>query len=196
MQDWKFYKAEGGKKRGHWSENEAFKNGAVQGYQAVSGTLLSSEIEKYIRAARRTVVVVEDSGSDSELISGDEDTSIPVEIEDWVRETPTNQASLQYSSEEFLAELRGMASPLDDNGPQMDGDGMGAQHLSSSGPRIDPDASIDNGLAVPSNGYSRELENVDELCSDVLRMHRNEDDDSGSAAEEMEIDYEFGWTGM
>ena len=40
------------------------------------------------------------------------------------------------------------------------------------------------------------VQDIHELCAGVNHMHGNTDYDSESLADQMKIDYEFGWTGM
>ena len=59
----------------------------------------------------------------------------------------------------------------------------------------------DDAANLPPNGHrinsDRDcVQDLNELCSDVNHMHGNTDNDSGLFADEMDIDYEFGWTGM
>ena len=164
MQDYKFYNAEGRTKRGHWLENGAFRNGAVQGYQATKT-------------------------SDSD--------------------TQGYQAPLQHF-DDFLAELRDMASILDYNDPETHDDmddteisERNRRHTAAKSPSHSPNiytgTAIDDALALPklpSRDHSEEFENVNNLCADVMRMHGNGGTDSGLAADKSKIVYEFGWTGM
>ena len=218
VQDYKLYNAEGGRKRGHWSHNEAFKDGAVHGYQAI--TMASVEIEDNINAAKEIIEI--DSGSDSD--SNDEDDPIPVEVEDWIRSTQASQASLQYFdlesnkwttqgeelSDDFFAELRDMACNVNIKSPEMDGDKTNEDsmavpqtrrqdesgNLPSNGAEMDTDVMTGSGLAVRSRDSPKEFEDLHELCADVLHMHRDEASNPVLAAKEMMINYEFCWTGM
>ena len=218
VQDYKPYNAEGARKRGHWSHNEAFKDGAVQGYQAI--TMASVEIEDNINAAKEIIDI--DSGSDS--YSNDENDPIPVEVEDWIRSTQASQASLQYFdlernkwtiqeeelSDDFFAELRDMACNVNTKSPEMDGDRVNEDsmavpqtrrqdesgNLPSDGAEMDTDVMTESGLAVRSRDSPKELEDLHELCADVLHMHRDEASSPELAAKKMVINYEFGWTGM
>ncbi|KAL9069090.1 MAG: hypothetical protein Q9161_005737 [Pseudevernia consocians] len=218
VQDYKPYNAEGARKRGHWSHNEAFKDGAVQGYQAI--TMASVEIEDNINAAKEIIDI--DSGSDS--YSNDENDPIPVEVEDWIRSTQASQASLQYFdlernkwtiqeeelSDDFFAELRDMACNVNTKSPEMDGDRVNEDsmavpqtrrqdesgNLPSDGAEMDTDVMTESGLAVRLRDSPKELEDLHELCADVLHMHRDEASSPELAAKKMVINYEFGWTGM
>ena len=220
FQDWKFYNAEGGRKRAHWSLNSAFRNGALQGYQAHSGMLAT--LGNTMSA--REIIVIEDSGSDSE--SGDEH-AIPAAIEDWVQKTQAATQSLKYFdletskwrtkeedlSDNFLAELRDMVCSESSRGPEMDGDTMAedamgvpksdcqnmASNLPSNGPVFDTTSNVvikDVG-AGPSRDHPKLSKNLlHELCADVLRMHGDEASNIELAANDMEIEYEYSWTGI
>ena len=88
--------------------------------------MASVEIEDNINAAKTIIDI--DSGSDSD--SSDEDGPVPMEVEDWVRNTEASRASLQYFdlgtnrwknqgeelSDGFFAELKAVASNVNANG--------------------------------------------------------------------------------
>lgn len=216
VQDWKFYNAEGGKKRGHWAENVAFKDGALKGYQAIQpGTLANLD---NITSARNIIEIEDSSGAESDSDSTEEDGPIPLRVDHWVRNTVTNQASLQFFdcetsrwttkendlSDAFMSELRGMAGNVN-AGDNVFEDTLGvpetirqdeASNLAFDNPEKDTDNVVEGGLAVPSRDPPDEFENVDELCADVMHMHGNEVMNSELAANKMEMEYEFCWTGM
>lgn len=225
VSDYKYYSAEGGRRRGHWADNLAFESGAVQGYQANrSGALASLGIEDSIRVAPEIIEIQDESGSDSDSSSSDENGPSSVEVKDWVRKLQANQASLKHFdpdigkwttqeedlNDDFLAELGYMAHNDNANGPEMDGDKMGedtmgvtgpdrqdeAGNMVSNGPEIDTDAVIEAGLAVLSRNPPEEFENLHQLCADVMDMHRDETSKSELATNEVEMDYGFCWTGM
>ncbi len=182
--------------------------------------MASVEIEDNINAAKTIIDI--DSGSDSD--SSDEDGPVPMEVEDWVRNTEASRASLQYFdlgtnrwknqgeelSDGFFAELKAVASNVNANGHEMDGDeiiedGMGVPeiyrhddtgNLPSGGPETDTDAMTESGLAVRSRNSPKDFENLHELCADVLHMHGHETSNSELTANEMESEYQFCWTGM
>ena len=180
------------------SQNQAFKEGAVRGYQVIaqSSPMASVEIEDNINAAKTIIEI--DSGSD--LDSSDEDRPVPMEVEDWVRNPKASGASLQHFdlgtnrwknlgeelSDGFCAELRAMASIYrqDDSG-----------NIPSDGPETDTAAMTQSDLAVRSRDSPKEFENLHELCADVLHMHGDQASNSELAANE-EIEYQFCWTGM
>lgn len=225
VQDYKFYNAEGGRKRGHWLDNVAFRNGALQGYQAVRpGAPAGLEIEDNIIKSAREKNSGSDQATESDFNSSDEDGPIPVEVEDWVRNTQSNQPSLQYFdleksqwmsqeedvSDDFLAELRDVVGNLDNNldgnGPEIDGDTLveNPEDVSRGGHEDrdmdgDPDfggLEMDIDSAVPGRNHLEEFEDVNELCADVMRMHGDEAVSSVQAGDIMDIDYKFSWTGM
>ncbi|CAD6589678.1 MAG: hypothetical protein ASARMPRED_004166 [Alectoria sarmentosa] len=221
VQDYKFYNAEGGKKRGDWLDNVAFRDGALQGYQAVRpGTSAGLEIEDNIIKSARKKKSVSDQATKSDSDSSDEDGPIPVEVEDWVRNAQSNQPSLQYFdleksqcmsheedvSEDFLAELRDVVGILDGNGSKIDGDALmeNPEDVSRGGHEdrdraSDPDfggLEMDIDSAVPARNDLEEFEDVNELCADVMRMHGDEAVSSVQGGDIMDLDYKFSWTGM
>lgn len=219
VQDWKFYNAEGGKKRGHWAENVAFKDGALKGYQAIqAGTLASLD---NITSARNIIEIEDSSGAESDSDSTEEDGPIPLRVDDWVRNTVANQASLQFFdfetsrwttkeddlSDTFMSELRDMAGNVN-AGDKVFEDTLGVPEtnrqdeasnlalLALDNPEKDTENMVEVGLAVHSRDPPEEFENVDELCADVMHMHGDEVMNSELAANKMEMEYEFCWTGM
>ncbi len=219
-QDYKFYNAEGGKKRGKWTNNAAFREGAVQGYQSVlSDTPTSLPIGDNVQSAREIIEISDDSIPDDD---SDSDDLMPVDVEDWVWKTPKTQPSLQFydlergewmTQEEdlddnFLAELRDIAGSFDENGPGIGGDdsagntmnvsqnayqlGDVARNSDFSGSEMDTSSVIEDSF-MP---HSEDLSNLDELCADVMHMHGDEGVRPVQRDEDMEIGYEFSWTGM
>lgn len=224
VQDWKFYNAEGARKRGHWSANVAFKDGAIQGYRAVQPVPLASlQIEDKMKSFREIIEIEDESGDESD---SSEDGATQMEIEDWVRKTKASQASLQHFdletskwttreedlTDRFIAELGYVARNVNSSGPEMDGDTMAedtmgwpesnfpdvGSNLPADGPELDNTGNtvIEEVPPVPSRSHPEQFENVDELCADVMHMHGDDASGSGSVAKGMEIDYEFSWTGM
>ena len=201
-QDYKFYNAEGGRKRGHWSLNSAFRDGASQGYQAHSGMLATLG---NTMSARDIIEIIDDSESD--LNSSDGDDDFPVGVEEWIRNTEASQASMQYFdseknkwttkdnelSDEFFTELRNMAYNEDANGPDMNVDRL-IEDTVSNGQQRDTDAGIEGAVAAFSRDPPKEFENLHELLSDVLRMHGEASNSELGANKDTE--YEFTWTGM
>lgn len=199
-QDWKFYNAEGGTRRGLWSSNAAFRDGALQGYQARSGMLatLSNTV------SAKEIIQIDDSSSDSE--SSDQEGRTLLEVKNWVQETQAAAQSLQHFdldtrrwmiqeedlSEDFLAELKDMADAVNVNSPGIDGDEM-IDNMVANGDEMDIDTVIEGGLSVPSSDSPKDLENIHQLCKDLLGMH-GEANSSRLAAKELE--YDFSWTGM
>ena len=223
-QDYKFYNAEGGKKRGHWANNSAFRDGAVQGYQSVlSDTHTSLQIGDNVQSAREIIEIADDSNPDDDSESDD---LMPVDIEDWVWKTCKPQSSLQHYDRErgtwmtqeedlgdnFLAELRDIAGNLDESGPGIGGDystgntmnvsqnayqlGDVARNSGFGGLEMDTSSVIEDSFAAPVMAHSEDFSNLDELCADVMHMHGDEGVRPVQMEEEMEIDYEFSWTGM
>lgn len=224
VQDFKFYNAEGGRKRGHWSANVAFKNGAIQGYRAIQDVPLASlQIEDNVKAVREIIEIEDDSGDESD---SSQDVSIPVEVEDWLRDTQANQASLQYFDLEnhewttrendmadgFFTELEYMAHKSNSSSPELDDETMAentmgwpesvfpkaASNLPSDGQEMDntDNTVIGDVPPLPSRSHPEQFENLDELCADVMHMHGDGASGSDSVAKGTKIDYEFGWTGM
>ena len=168
VQDYKFYNAEGGRRKGHWSDNVAFRAGAWQGYQATHGTLSNFEVEESNKLEIEVVELSDDSEPDSD---SDGDHQVPMEVDVKTSRWTTRGKDLSN----FLSELKELA----------DSESHGRDEAANLPPnchRIDSDR--DN------------VQDINELCADVNHMHGNTDHDSVLVADEMEIDYEFGWTGM
>ena len=199
-QDWKFYNAEGGRKRGIWSRNTAFRDGALQGYQARSGMLTT--LGNTISA--KEIIQIDDSSFDSE--SSDQEDRTLLEVENWVQSTQAATQSLQHFdletrkwmtqeedlSDDFLAELKDMADAVNVNSPRIHGDKM-IDIMVANGHEMDLDMVIEGGLGVPSSESPKDLENIHQLCKDLLGMH-GEANTSKLAGKELE--YDFSWTGM
>lgn len=233
VQDWKFYSAEGGRKRGHWADNSAFKNGAIQGYQAAQPhSFTIRDIENSIRPAREIIEIEDESGSDqvtdSDFDSSDEDDATRPEVEDWIRNTISSQAPLQYFdvdtrrwmtqdedvSDGFLAELKDIASALDSDGRKLEGktlvenvtnispsesqgrDAAGGD-LGFGGPEMGVDQPIEDSVAsLPPRDHPKDIENLADLCADLMDMHGDKATRSVQAGHLRDIDYELAWTGM
>ena len=168
VQDYKFYNAEGGRRKGHWSENVAFEAGALQGYQATRGTLSDIEVEETKKLGIEIVEITDDSESDSD---SDGDHQIPMEVDVERSRWTTSGGDVSY----FLGDLEELANS-ESHGQDK------TANLPADCQRIDSDRDI--------------VQDINRLCADVNHMHGNADHDSGLSADEMEIDYEFGWTGM
>ena len=191
VQDYKFYNAEGGRKKGNWSENVAFRAGALQGYQAARGTLTSLEVqETNKKLATEVIEILDDSESDSDL---DGDHQIPMEVDVKTSRWMTRGEDVSYN---FLAELREV---VDRNGFETEGDAMFQDNMEASESHgRDKAANLPpkcQRIDSDRNG-SQGSQDIDELCADVNHMHGNVDHDSGSAADRTKINYEFRWTGM
>lgn len=214
-QDYKYYSAEGGTRRGPWSRNAAFRDGALSGYQARSGLLATLENKK----SAKEIVQIDDSSSDSD--SSDPEGQTHLEVQNWVQKTQAATQSLQHFtpgtrkwliqhedlSNEFLAELKELAETANVDSPHIDGDKMiedtvcvsdtnpqeEAGNMASEGIEIDTTAVIEGGLGVPSSDSDMDLGEIHKLCKDLLGMH-GEANRSRMAAKEME--YNFCWTGM
>lgn len=156
----------------------------------------------------------------------DDDVSIPSRVGDWIRNTQANQQSLQYYdvetskwmgkeedvSDEFLGELTEVVGNLDNNSLKNDG-GRFAE-LDMDFPRnahedremtdvpgfarseLDTDPVTQNAVAAPAANHPAELMNLDELCADVMRMHKCQDFNSVQENRNINTNYEFAWTGM
>ena len=169
VQDYKFYNAEGARRKGNWSDNVAFKAGALQGYQATHGQLSDFEREETEKRLRIEIIEIsDDSESDSD---SDGDQQIPMEVDVETSRWATRGEDVSN----FLAELKELA----------DSESHGQDETANLPPicqRMDSDR--DN------------VWDINELCADVNHMHGDTDHDSGLSAEEMKIEYEFAWTGM
>ena len=225
VQDYKFYSAEGGK-RIRWVENSAFKDGALQGYQAHQPHPLPSLLITSSHATAREIIQTDDSESDSALSSdshaSEQEGQDPVEVEDWIRKTQENQSSRQYYdvetstwmtqdeelSEDFFVELKDFANNVDDE------IGFGvltkrAQDVSQNrhqdtnmtglgGLQVQIDPVTEDPFTVPARNHLEESKFLDELCADVMHAHGDGALNSVTAEEERSIQssYEFAWTGM
>ena len=188
--------------------------------------LSTPEIENQIKTAKEIIEIEDDSElSDSNSESSTEDVPILPRVDDWIRNIQANQPSLQYYdietskwmkkeddvSDEFLGELRDVVgnldnSPKNDRGHSAEKDmeiprnahedremtgvpGFGRLEL-----EIDP--VTDNAVVMPAGNHSKELMNLDELCADLMKMHKNEDFTRVQERRKVDTNYEFAWTGM
>ena len=196
VQDYKFYNAEGGKKRQPWAQNNAFRAGAVQGYQFVQPARL--EIGDKTDSARELIYISDDSESDQ---TSDYDETIPMDIEGWIRNTQANQASIQYFdrgsktwtncqenlTDEFLTERRDAAGSALQDRDMVDETNFGG---------LENNSLAEVSVVIPARNRSA-FNHLDALCVDVMQMHGNERSLSARPEEHrMDVDYEFGWTGM
>ena len=147
------------------------------------------------------------SASDSDSESSSEDVPIPAGVEDWVRNTQASQPSLQYYdletskwmskdedvSDQFLGELKDVGN-YDNNSPAHDSFAQNNMDIPQS---THEDREMDNHpVTIPAGHHPQELMNLDELCADVMKMHRDEDITQVRETRNVEADYEFAWTGM
>ena len=187
---------------------------AVQGYQFIrNDNLATPEIENRIQMAKEIIEIEDDSeckqvsASDSDSESSSEDVPIPAGVEDWVRNTQASQPSLQYYdletskwmskdedvSDQFLGELKDVGN-LDNNSPD---NGNFAENDMDIARSTHHDREMENDpINVPADHHPKELMNLDELCADVMKMHRDEDITQVQETRNMEADYGFAWTGM
>ena len=217
VQDYKFYNAEGGKRRQLWTHNNAFRDGAMRGYHSVQSASLETGDEKEI------IHIPDDSESGQ---TSDDDEIIPMDIENWIRTTQANQASVQYFdpesktwthrqrtlSDDFLTELRDAAGSGDSNNPKTDGGISAGYNKDLPGSALqDRDMADETGfdsleesssvaevsVVIPARNRSEEFRHLDELCADVMQMHGdNESSSARTEEQERDVDYEFCWTGM
>lgn len=136
-----------------------------------------------------------------------------------------SQASLQFfdvqtnkwtTSEEplsdaFFAELRDIAG-MDSNDSKIESDTFVESVLDVSrsekedrdmtgdkgfgGPDMDIDSVMEDPVAVPARDHQEEFGNLDELCADIMHMHGDKTISAVQAGHNMDIGYEFSWTGM
>ena len=164
--------------------------------------------------------------SDSNSESSTEDVSILPRVKDWIRNTQANQSFLQYYdietskwlkkeddvSDEFLGELRDVAGNLDNNGPKNDRGHFAEKDMEiprnahedremTSVPgfgrlELEIDPVTENAVAVPAGNLPKELMKLDELCADLMKMHKDEDFTRVQERRNVDTNYEFAWTGM
>ena len=203
VQDFKFYNAEGGTKRGHWTNNVAFKDGAIKGYSSVQPNIgLSLAVGGAIVSPVEVIVIEDDSEPDQ---ASDEDDFEPIDVADWVQKTQHDQSYLQHFDHEkrqwtmreedlgdnFLEELREMAGNSDGNGPKLGGhiSAGNAMNINTSqneeqvediagNPRssalnLNNISVIDESITVPAVNSTGPFSNLDELCKDVMHTHRD-----------------------
>ena len=225
VQDYKYYKAEGGKRPRRWADNTAFRNGAIQGYTQ-SNPVASLDIEDSIKPAKEIIEIEDDTGSDSDSDSdsslGHEDVHTPMGIEDWIQKAQENQVSLQYldretgewitqveaPKEKFLAELRDIAGNLDGNGQEIGG-GMlmeDAMDLSPSTLQVENLASHlgFRGLGITTSSVSQDpfaapTEHHPEESRNLDELCADVMKMHGNEHDTLvqaRRDYEFSWTGM
>ena len=113
-------------------------------------------------------------------------------------------------SDEFLGELRDVVEDLENNSPKNDG-----SHLAELDMEIPRNAHEDREmtgvpgfgsseldtdsvtlLAAPAANHPEDLMNLDELCADVMKMHKDEDFMHVQERRNVNTKYEFAWTGM
>ena len=96
-------------------------------------------------------------------------------------------------SDDFLGELKDVGD-LDNNNPANRNFAENDMDIPRS---THEDREMDNGpVTAPAKSYPKDLMNFDELCADVMKMHRDEDIIQVQEIRNMEVDYEFAWTGM
>ena len=61
---------------------------------------------------------------------------------------------------------------------------------------LDIDPVTQTAVAVPAGIHLKELMNLDELCADVMKMHKDEDFTKVQERRNVDTNYEFAWTGM
>ena len=164
--------------------------------------------------------------SDSDSESSSEDIPIFPRVEDWIRNTQASQSSLQYYdietskwmkkeedvSDQFLGELRDVVGNLNNNSPKNDRGHFAEKDTEiprnahedremTSVPgfgrsELDIDPVTQTAVPVPAGIHLKELMNLDELCADVMKMHKDEDFTKVQERCNVDTNYEFAWTGM
>ena len=164
--------------------------------------------------------------SDSNSESSTEDVPILPRVEDWIRNTQANQPSLQYYdietskwmkkeedvSDEFLGELRDVAGSLDNNSPKNDRGHFAEKDMEiprnahedremTSVPsfgrlELEIDPGTESTVTMTAGNHPKELMNLDELCADLMKMHKDEDFTRVQERRNVDTNYEFAWTGM
>ena len=169
VQDYRFYNAEGGRRNGSWNENVAFSAGALQGYQAIRGTLSNLELEETKQKSGIEIIEITDE-SESDLDSGG-DHQVPMGVDVKTSRWTTRGEDMSN----FLAELKELT----------DSESHGRDEASHPPPDCQMiDSERDN------------VQDINELCADVNRMHGHTDHESRVSADEVKISYKYGWTGM
>ena len=187
----------------------------MQGYQVIrNDNLATLEIENSIQKAIEVIEIQDDSesnqASDSDAESINKDDPIAAGIENWLHNTQASQAPLQYYdletrkwmskeedlSEEFLGKLRGAVGDLDNNSPDHRNFAEQDMNIPQNTHKDRELANKGHPVALPVGNQHTELMNLDELCADVMNMHRNDDITQVHERRDMDTDYEFSWTGM
>ena len=166
----------------------------IQGYHSVQSASL--EIGNEIEPAREVIYISDDSESDH---ISDDDEIIPVNIENWIRNTQAKQASIQYFdaksrtwtdhqknlSDDLPTELRDAAGSALQDGDMADMTDFGdaGESDSMAGP-----------VVIPARNHSQ-FRHLNELCADIMQMHGN-GGPLQAQEQQMDVDYEFCWTGM
>ena len=192
--------------------------------------MASLEIENSVQKGREIIEIEDDSRSDqaeySDSCSSNEDDPNLMKIEEWIRNTKADQASLQYFdvetrrwmtknedlSDDFLMELRDIAGHLDSNDSKIEGDTLVENVLDISrsededrdtggdrglgGLEMKIDSVIEDSLAVPASNHQRDFERLGELRADVMHLHGDGAISAVQVGHNMDIDYDFAWTGM
>ena len=176
----------------------------------------------------REIIDTEDSDqsdSDSNPDSSQEDGRTSGEIEDWVRNTQSHQAPLQYYdiesrkwmskddglSENFMMELQVIAGSSDSN-PNIDCGTFAENDMNISesahqdrdmandpgfdGFEVDTNLMTEDPVSLPRGNYPKEFRNLDELCTDVMKMHGDEQNTRVRARRSVDTEYEYSWTGI
>lgn len=176
----------------------------------------------------REIIDIEDSyqsDSDSDPDSSQEDGRISGEIEDWVRNTQSHQAPLQYYdiesrkwmgkdhdlSENFMTELQAIAGSSDsnlnvdcgnfaDNDMNISGSAHQDRDMANDpgfdGFEVDTNSMTEDPVSLPRGNYPKEFGNLDELCTDVMKMHGDEQNTRVRARRSVDTEYEYSWTGI
>ena len=138
--------------------------------------------------------------SESDQISDDDET-ISMDIEGWIRNTQANQASIQYFdpesktwtnhqenlSDDFPTELRGTTGSALQERDMVDETNFGG---------LQNDSVDEVSVVIPARNRPA-FNPLDGLCADLMQMHGNGKTFPARAeGHKMDVDYEFGWTGM
>ena len=115
-------------------------------------------------------------------------------------------------SDEFLGELRVVVDDLENNSPKNDSNHFAIMDMAIprnahedremtdvpgfGSSELDTDPVIQNAVAAPAAHRPEELMNLDELCADVMKMHKDEDFIQVQEKRNVNTIYEFAWTGM
>ena len=110
-------------------------------------------------------------------------------------------------SDDFLADLQDIVDSSDIN-PKIDRGLFAENDMDISQDRemandsgfggfvVDTNSTTEGSVALLAGNNPEEFRNLDELCTDVMKMHGDEQNTRVRARRSLETEYEYSWTGI